>query len=99
DCRHSSDSASRLSTQRGKTALQLMKIFRIIGRFSRLPTLEAKDSAMTRMPLATASLLALAISLAGCGDDKKEAAAPQAQAPAAANTEAPATAAANKVDE
>ncbi|MBF3244872.1 peptidase, partial [Pseudomonas aeruginosa] len=26
---------------------------------------------MTRMPLATASLLALAISLAGCGDDKK----------------------------
>ncbi len=54
---------------------------------------------MTRMPLATASLLALAISLAGCGDDKKEAAAPQAQAPAAANTEAPATAAANKVDE
>ncbi|MBC9252064.1 peptidase [Pseudomonas alcaligenes] len=42
---------------------------------------------MTRMPLATASLLALAISLAGCGDDKKEAAAPQAAAtaPAAAS--------------
>ncbi|MFG0380866.1 imelysin family protein [Pseudomonas sp. zbq_18] len=39
---------------------------------------------MTRMPLATASLLALAISLAGCGDDKKEAAASQAAAPAAA---------------
>ncbi|HSC85389.1 MAG TPA: imelysin family protein, partial [Pseudomonas sp.] len=42
---------------------------------------------MIRMPLATASLLALAISLAGCGDDKKEAAAPQATAtaPAAAS--------------
>ncbi|MGL4316490.1 MAG: imelysin family protein [Pseudomonas sp.] len=39
---------------------------------------------MTRMPLATASLLALAISLAGCGDDKKEAAAPQAAATATA---------------
>ncbi|MDG1579930.1 imelysin family protein [Pseudomonas sp. GOM6] len=39
---------------------------------------------MTRMPLATASLLALAISLAGCGDDQKEAAASQAAAPAAA---------------
>jgi putative iron-regulated protein len=47
------------------------------------------------MPLATASLLALAISLAGCGDDKKEATAPQAAAPAAATT----TAAAGKVDE
>lgn len=46
---------------------------------------------MTRMPLATASLLALAISLAGCGDDKQEAAAPQAAAPAAAtSTAAPA---------
>ncbi|MEK1908394.1 MAG: imelysin family protein [Pseudomonas sp.] len=43
---------------------------------------------MTRMPLATASLLALAISLAGCGDDKKEAAAPQAAASAAATTSA-----------
>ncbi|WP_252272860.1 imelysin family protein [Pseudomonas subflava] len=53
---------------------------------------------MTRMPLATASLLALAISLAGCGDDKKEAAAPQATAPAAVTSEAtPASAA--KVDE
>ncbi|MDG9922009.1 MULTISPECIES: imelysin family protein [unclassified Pseudomonas] len=50
---------------------------------------------MTRMPLATASLLALAISLAGCGDDKKEAAAPQAAAPAAAT----APAAVGKVDE
>ena len=43
---------------------------------------------MTRMPLATASLLALAISLAGCGDDKKEATAPQAAAPAAATSAA-----------
>ncbi|MDD0844715.1 imelysin family protein [Pseudomonas sp. Gutcm_11s] len=51
---------------------------------------------MTRMPLATASLLALAISLAGCGDDKKEAAAPQAAAPATAT--AP-VAAAGKIDE
>lgn len=49
---------------------------------------------MTRMPLATASLLALAISLAGCGDDKK------AEAPAtpAASTQ-PAAAPAAKVDE
>ncbi len=51
---------------------------------------------MTRMPLATASLLALAISLAGCGEDKKEAAAPQAAAPAAATTSAAAPA---KVEE
>ncbi|MBW6272160.1 peptidase, partial [Pseudomonas aeruginosa] len=45
---------------------------------------------MTRMPLATASLLALAISLAGCGDDKK------AEAPAtpAASTQPAAPAAA-----
>jgi len=49
------------------------------------------------MPLATASLLALAISLAGCGDDKKEAAAPQAAAPAAAS--APAAPEAGKIDE
>lgn len=41
---------------------------------------------MTRMPLATASLLALAIALAGCGEDKQEAAAPQAAAPAAASS-------------
>ena len=34
--------------------------------------------------LVTASLLALAITLAGCGDDKKEAAAPQAAATATA---------------
>lgn len=61
-----------------------MQIFRIMWRFfnalagvsdKRTPlrhaTNKAKESAMTRMPLATASLLALAISLAGCGDDKK----------------------------
>ena len=41
---------------------------------------------MTRMPLATASLLALAIALAGCGEDKQDAAAPQAAAPAAASS-------------
>jgi putative iron-regulated protein len=34
----------------------------------------AKDFAMLRMPLASASLLALAISLAGCGEDKAPAA-------------------------
>lgn len=38
---------------------------------------------MIRMPLATASLLAIAISLAGCGDSKDKANAPQAQTPAA----------------
>ena len=61
-----------------------MQIFRIMWQFfnalagvsdKRAPlrhaTNKAKESAMTRMPLATASLLALAISLAGCGDDKK----------------------------
>ena len=54
---------------------------------------------MIRMPLATASLLAIAISLAGCGDSSKDkAAAPQAQAPAAAATPA-APAAAGAVDE
>lgn len=37
---------------------------------------------MIRMPLASASLLAIAISLAGCGEDK--APATQAAAPAAA---------------
>lgn len=53
---------------------------------------------MTRMPWATASLLAIAISLAGCGDDKKaEAPANQAAAPAA-STQSTAPAAA-KVDE
>ncbi|MHC6224194.1 imelysin family protein [Pseudomonas sp. X10] len=44
---------------------------------------------MIRMPLASASLLAIAISLAGCGEGKDEkAAAPQAQAPAASTTAA-----------
>ena len=51
---------------------------------------------MIRMPLASASLLAIAISLAGCGEDK--APATQAAAPAAA-TESAAPAAAAKVDE
>ncbi|WP_447593633.1 imelysin family protein [Aquipseudomonas campi] len=51
---------------------------------------------MTRMPLATASLLAIAISLAGCGDDKKDTAASQNGAPAASASTAPAAA---KVDE
>ncbi len=39
---------------------------------------------MIRMPLASASLLAIAIALAGCGEKDDKAAAPQAQAPAAA---------------
>ena len=52
---------------------------------------------MIRMPLATASLLAIAISLAGCGEGKDKAAAPQA--PAAASTTAPAAAPAGQVDE
>ncbi|MQB17073.1 peptidase [Pseudomonas lactis] len=52
---------------------------------------------MIRMPLATASLLAIAISLAGCGEGKDKAAAPQA--PAAASTSAPAAAPAGQVDE
>ncbi|MDA8482480.1 peptidase [Pseudomonas resinovorans] len=53
---------------------------------------------MIRKPLAAASLLAIAIALAGCGEDKKEAAAPQAAAPAATSTAA-APAATAKVDE
>ncbi|QGF95192.1 peptidase [Pseudomonas sp. CFSAN084952] len=52
---------------------------------------------MIRMPLATASLLAIAISLAGCGEGKDKAAAPQASA--AASTTAPAAAPAGQVDE
>ncbi|MBH3369360.1 peptidase [Pseudomonas carnis] len=52
---------------------------------------------MIRMPLATASLLAIAISLAGCGEGKDKAAAPQA--PAATSTTAPAAAPAGQVDE
>ncbi|MDP3815362.1 imelysin family protein [Pseudomonas sp.] len=45
---------------------------------------------MLRMPLASASLLALAISLAGCGEDKapaNQAAAPAASTPAAATSQ------------
>ncbi|QQE85040.1 imelysin family protein [Pseudomonas putida] len=49
---------------------------------------------MIRMPLASASLLAIAIALAGCGESKDDkAAAPQAAAPAAASTAAAAPAA------
>ncbi|WP_457789419.1 imelysin family protein [Pseudomonas sp. PL-6] len=51
---------------------------------------------MIRMPLASASLLAIAISLAGCGED--QAPASQAAAPAA-SSESSAPAAAAKVDE
>jgi putative iron-regulated protein len=40
------------------------------------------------MPLASASLLAIAIALAGCGEKDDKASAPQAQAPAAASTTA-----------
>ena len=55
---------------------------------------------MIRMPLATASLLAIAISLAGCGEGKDKAAAPQAPTPAATTTApAVAPAATGKVDE
>ncbi|MFP6862041.1 imelysin family protein [Pseudomonas sp.] len=51
---------------------------------------------MPRMPLASASLLAIAISLAGCGEDKAPAS--QAAAPAASSVSAPA-AATSQVDE
>ena len=51
---------------------------------------------MLRMPLASASLLAIAISLAGCGEDK--APATQAAAPAASSASAPA-AATSQIDE
>ena len=48
---------------------------------------------MIRMPLATASLLAIAISLAGCGEGKDKAATPPAAAAPAAPAAAPAPAA------
>ena len=54
---------------------------------------------MIRMPLATASLLAIAISLAGCGEGKDKAAAPQAPTPAASTAAPVAPAAAGKIDE
>ncbi len=56
---------------------------------------------MIRMPLASASLLAIAIALAGCGESKDDkAATPQAQAPAAAAAPASTPAAApGAVDE
>jgi len=53
---------------------------------------------MIRMPLATASLLAIAITLAGCGDKDKEKSTAATQAPAAA-AQASADDAAAKVDE
>ena len=40
---------------------------------------------MLRMPLASASLLAIAISLAGCGEDQAPAATSQTAAPAASS--------------
>lgn len=52
---------------------------------------------MLRMPLATASLLAIAISLAGCGEDKAPAS--QAAAPAAPAASSAPVAAASQVDE
>ena len=54
---------------------------------------------MIRMPLATASLLAIAISLAGCGEGKDKAAAPQAPTPAASTAAPAAPAPVGKVDE
>lgn len=54
---------------------------------------------MIRMPLATASLLAIAISLAGCGEGKDKAAAPQAPTPAASTTAPAAATPAGQVDE
>ena len=54
---------------------------------------------MIRMPLASASLLAIAISLAGCGDDKDKAAAPQAAAPAASMAALPSQPGANEFGE
>ncbi|AGE27109.1 MULTISPECIES: imelysin family protein [Pseudomonas] len=54
---------------------------------------------MIRMPLATASLLAIAISLAGCGEGKDKAAAPQAPTPAASTTAPAAATPAGNVDE
>lgn len=52
---------------------------------------------MSRLPLA-ASLLALSIALAGCGEDKKPEAPAQAVAPAAAPAAAPAPAQASAID-
>jgi len=49
---------------------------------------------MIRMPLATASLLAIAVSLAGCGEGKDKAAAPAAPVPAATPASTPAAPAA-----
>ena len=54
---------------------------------------------MIRMPLATASLLAIAISLAGCGEGKDKPAANQAPTPAASTTAPAAATPAGQVDE
>ena len=55
-------------------SLQKMQIFRIMLQFcvriARLHPYRSRMFAMIRMPLATASLLAIAISLAGCGEGK-----------------------------
>src|SRR3990167_7545346 len=58
--------------------------------------IHAKDFVMIRMHLASASLLAIAISLAGCGEDK--ATVSQTPAPAASSANAPA-AATSQIDE
>ncbi|AMB84582.1 peptidase [Pseudomonas agarici] len=54
---------------------------------------------MIRMPLATASLLAIAIALAGCGDKDKEKNATVSPTPAATVIATPASDSAGKVDE
>jgi len=69
-----------------------MQIFRIIARFPGTTPNSSKDFAMPRLPLASASLLAIAIALAGCGDDKNATPANQTSAPASQQS-APAAAA------
>lgn len=54
---------------------------------------------MIRMPLASASLLAIAISLAGCGEDKAPASQAAAPAPAASSEAAAPAAASSQIDE
>ena len=66
----------------------MTQFFQLLTRVIHFST---QDFVMIRMPLATASLLAIAISLAGCGEGKDKAAAPQAPVAAAATT-APVTA-------
>ncbi|PHX38417.1 hypothetical protein AO284_04455, partial [Pseudomonas sp. NZIPFR-PS2] len=80
-----------------------MQIFRIMSQFLRARARPINNRsrmfAMIRMPLATASLLAIAISLAGCGEGKDKAAAPQAPTPAASTTAPAAATPAGQVDE